>query len=194
MNAQAILQKIEEDALQTVETTLAEAQKKAAVIRSTSKSKIESARNETAERAEEESLLLEDRMRRVAQLDKRKQELEGKRRLLDECFAQALEDARKLPLQQLRELFLEQSRLCVCGGEEMLLGDKLPEWYDDGFLQELNSTLDENPVTMCTVETCSGTGLELRKNGSSVRITLENLMAEKRQHLETEVAEILFHE
>ena len=194
MNAQAILQKIEEDALQTVETTLAEAQKKAAVIRSTSKSKIESARNETAERAEEESLLLEDRMRRVAQLDKRKQELEGKRRLLDECFVQALEDARKLPQQQLRELFLEQSRLCVCGGEEMLLGDKLPEWYDDGFLQELNSTLGENPVTMCTAETCSGTGLELRKNGSSVLITLENLMAEKRQHLETEVAKILFHE
>lgn len=194
MNAQAILQKIEEDALQTVETTLVEAQKKAAVIRSTSKSKIESSRNETAERAEEESLLLEDRMRRVAQLDKRKQELDGKRRLLDECFAQALEDARKLPLQRLRDLFKEQSRLCACGGEEMLLGDKLPEWYDDGFLQELNSTLGENPVILCTTETCSGTGLELRKNGSSVLITLENLMAEKRQHLETEVAEILFHE
>lgn len=80
MNAQAILQKIEDDALEAAKQTKANAEKRAGEIQSASRARVESMRDEMVKQANEESEALAGRMRRMAELDLRKHLLAKKTR------------------------------------------------------------------------------------------------------------------
>ena len=72
MNAQPILNRIEQDARQTAAAMLRDAQARADAVHRAAEEKIEAERERTLEQARRDALDMDDRMQRMARLDGRK--------------------------------------------------------------------------------------------------------------------------
>ena len=198
MNAQAILDKIHEDARSAAETTEAEAVSRAAEIQAASSAKIESLRNAAVSQAEKESAELEQRMLRMAVLDDRKELLLKRRNLIDETFALAMKKLYAMPNGQKRAFFAERLTGAAQGAETIIVGAECAEWYDAAFVDEMNDRLRQmgkaGNMRAAAERRVGATGLVLAAKGTEIYCTFETLLDSLRAELETEIAGILFQE
>ena len=198
MNAQAILQKIEDDARASAMQAKADAEKKAGELKAASRAKVEAMCEETVRQANAESVALAERMGRMAELDLRKQLLQKKRDVMDEAFAQAKAELCATPAQAARAFLLTQAAAAARGGETLIVGASNAAWFDDSFVTELNAALGAagkpGQIAFGGERREGVTGAILSLEGTEVYATFESLLDSVRDEMETEIAQILFNE
>ena len=198
MNAQAILQKIEDDAKTTAAQIEAESQAKLTEMRNASTQKIESMHNATIAQANKESDALAERMARMASLEMRKELLDAKRKLMDEAFSEAYKALLNLPTEQLRSFFLNEIVNNAIGDEVLAIGQTHSSWFDDAFLADVNKALSAKNkpanLTLCNEKRADVTGAVLIKSGTEIYCTLESILNDLNTEMETEIASILFEQ
>ncbi|MEG0996426.1 MAG: hypothetical protein RSB91_07115 [Clostridia bacterium] len=198
MNAQAILQKIEDDARASAMQAKADAEKKAEELTAASRAKVESMRAETVRQANAESVALAERMGRMAELDLRKQLLQKKRDVMNEAFAQAKAELCATAAKEARAFLLRQAVSAARGCETLIIGALNAAWFDDSFVTELNAALvaagKPGKITLDGARREGVTGAILGLGGTEVYMTFESLLDNVRGDMETEIAQILFNE
>lgn len=196
MNAEAILLKIEEDALQTAAKISGDAKAKAEELRAASREKIEGMHRAMLAQAEKDCAELEERMLRMADLEIRKSLLAQKRALIDSAFSGAASMLAAAPDGDKRAFFLSQITHYAEGNEVLAIGERDAAWFDGAFLADANAALaaagKPAELTLAT-ERCKGcTGIMLAAGGAEIRCTFDALLDEARAAMEQQVAVALF--
>ena len=196
MNAEAILSKIEEDAKQAAAKACDEARQKAETLKAASQEKINSLREETLKKVEVESSLQEDRMKRMSELDLKKELLSAKQQVLGEAFEAAQINLCAMPSKQLRAFLLKKAAEAASGDETLNVAENHSDWFDAQFTGDLNAALKakgkQGNIVSSDQKIPGYTGLVLAKNGTEIYCTLESLVDNARAELEAEIAGILF--
>ena len=198
MNAQAILQKIEDDAQQGALKLKDDAASKARQMKDAAQQAFARLRDETVEKANAECEALTQRMRRMAELEERKELLQAKRVVMDEAFEQAKQALCRTPAKDARAFLLAQTAQAANGDELLIVGKNNDGWFDESFLADLNAELSKlgKPANVrASAEKREGaTGAILQSGGTEVFCTVESMLEGKRDEMETEIARILFDE
>lgn len=196
MNAQAILDRIQEDAKAAASTILQEASQRADALKQGSEQRMAAKRAETLAQAKQDAKEAAGRMERMAELDQRKLMLADKRKLMDQAFRLALTKLHQLPADQARALFLQTLLQAAEGGEQLMVGAIHPEWFDEDFLNKANQQLHSAGKTPLTAAADTGSrpyyGFTLLRGDMETDCSMEAMLEEKRLSLESHVAQILF--
>ena len=195
MNAQPILNRIEQDARQTAAAMLRDAQARADAVHRAAEEKIEAERERTLEQARRDALDMDDRMQRMARLDGRKALLAAKRQVLDEAFAGALDKLRAMPAPQARAFGL-RLLLEAAHGDEQVVADEQSAWCDEAFIQEATDLLSKagRParLTLAAQSRALGGGFALLRGGMEINCSFPAVVASQRAEMEAEIAALLF--
>lgn len=197
MNAQAILDKIQEDARQAAVQVQADAEAKAAEMRKAAAVRSQQRRDELVSQAQKEGGELAVRMQRMAELEERKALLQTKRDMMDEAFALAGQKLCQTPKARMRAFFAKQVERAAVGHERLIIGEDNAQWFDDAFVNEINLALSQQgkpaKLTASSERRAGCTGVILATEGAEVHCTFQTLLETSRDALEAEVAAILFH-
>lgn len=193
MNAQAILQKIEDDAQKAAERLASDAENKASELKTASDKRIQALHDDLALQAQTEGEAQADRMSRMAELDMRKQLLQKKREVMGEAFESAKAELCRQAAADTRAFMLAQLLKAAQGDEQLQIGAENAAWFDGDFLGEINQKLG-GKLTLSPDRREGVTGAVLLRGGTEVLVTYESLLDNARNHLETEIAKILFNE
>lgn len=197
MNADGILQRIEQDAREAAAAMLREAQLKAEEIRAASDARIERGREAAMEQARGDALALDDRMGRMAKLDARKDLLAAKRGVLDDAFSMALDKMAAMPEDKARAFGLSML-LSSAAGEEVVIPDAASSWCDAAFVASANAALVKagkpGKLTLSPLKRNLGGGFVLERGGMEVNCSFAAALDARRMDIESEVAAKLFGE
>ncbi len=196
MNAQAILDKILEDAKETASATLRDANDRAAEMKKSTDAKIAAAREQMEKRAAQDAAAAADRMARMAELDERKLLLADKRKMMDRAFEMALQRLEAMPPKKARAFLLSTLAELAEGGEEIIVGADNDGWMDQSFLKDANAALvsagKPGSLTLSGERRPGVSGLILAKNDTEIHVTWASLLGSRRLEMESQVAKTLF--
>lgn len=195
MDAQAILDRIEQDARDSASSTLDDAQKRADSLREASEARIRQQRENALSRAQADGTLMRERMLRMAELEDKKELLAAKRTVMDKAFDDALGLMEKMDAKQLRAFLLTLAAQVADGDETLLIGQRNAAWFDDSFIAQANEMLlaaGKKGALKKSAENVPGVGFALQKSGTQVNCTMDALLMQSRLTLETDVARVLF--
>ena len=196
MKADAIIEKILEDARQSASKTLAEAGETVEKMRA--KAEEESAARKQAAREKARQAAEEQRrtMMRMAELDQRKELLSMKRRLLDETFGGTLARMEAMNPDKAREFMTRKLLEAAQGDETLAVSPRQAEIFDEAFVDQVNRLLSEKGVpgqlARRVDQSVSDGGLLLQRGGMTVDLTYRSILNESRPSLEAQAAELLF--
>ena len=197
MKADAIIEKILEDARQSASKTLADAGETVEKMRA--KAEEESAARKQAAREKARQAAEEQRrtMMRMAELDQRKELLSMKRRLLDETFGGTLARMEAMNPAEAREFMTRKLLEAAQGDETLAVSPRQAEIFDEAFVDQVNRLLSEKGVpgqlARRVDQRVSDGGLLLQRGGMTVDLTYRSILNEIRPSLEAQAAELLFH-
>ena len=196
MKADAIIEKILEDARQSASKTLAEAGETVEKMRA--KAEEESAARKQAAREKARKAAEDQRrtMMRMAELDQRKELLSMKRRLLDETFGGTLARMEAMNPAEARAFMTRKLLEAAQGDETLAVSPRQAEIFDEAFVDQVNRLLSENGVpgqlARRVDQSVSDGGLLLQRGGMTVDLTYRSILNEIRHSLEAQAAELLF--
>ncbi|MDD2648155.1 MAG: V-type ATP synthase subunit E [Eubacteriales bacterium] len=195
MNVDAIVDKILSDARQSAQDALKAAEEKADAIKERSAEAVRLSTEKAREQTDAEISEAKRLMRRMAELDLRKEELRQKRVVIDEAFAKALKMMDAMPAETAREYML---KLCVesARGCESVISDKSNELINQAFVDDANAALKAagKPATLTLGEKRLGVGCGflLGMDGMEINCTFASILNSARPSLEGDVARALF--
>ncbi|MEA4899609.1 V-type ATP synthase subunit E [Bacillota bacterium Meth-B3] len=194
MNAQAITEKIIEEARAAAADVLREASEKIDRIHAEAEREAERKREAAAELADAQAAQLRDRMLRMAELDQKKALLKVKREVIDEAFGDALARMHKMDADQKKDFFERLLLAASEQGEQLVVGRADRALFDEAYMTRLNAALRKagKPPVELSDEVGDGGGFVLRRGGLAVSCTFESVLDEQRPRLEAEVAAALF--
>jgi V/A-type H+-transporting ATPase subunit E len=195
MDANAILEKIAQDARDAASSTLEDANKRAGEMKAASEERIGQQKKSALDRAKKDGVLLRERMLRMAELEDKKSLLSAKREVMDKAFMSALGMLETMDAKKMRAFFLRLVSDCAEGDETLLIGAKNNAWFDDAFVAEANAALKargKKADLQKGVSPVLGVGFALKKGGTQVNCTMDALLSQSRMGLETDVARVLF--
>lgn len=196
MKADAILNKIREDAKDLSADILSEAKTKAENLQYQARIHMQEMRKQTEENAKLEADEMRKQMESLNELELKKELLAEKRKLIDDAFASAQDMLRNLSTEEVRTSVSDLLINLAEGGETLSLGEYKKEWLDENVLKDINSKLVSNgkaPITLSSSVVKGYTGAILSKNGVDTNCTLEAVLDSMKGSLENEVANILFN-
>lgn len=194
MDARNLLDKIQEDAKADAQKTVADAKERALNLQKASDKRMDDLEASYKRRFQTESVALEERLKRMGDLEAKKNRLQKQRELIDLAFENAKEGVRSLPQDSLLAFFVSQAVKTATGDETVLLG-RASDFLGDNFIDTLNQELvkagkkGQLKKGQATVE---GTGFVLESGGVLYDCTLEKLIDAERLTCEKQVADILF--
>lgn len=195
MKADAISQKILDDARAAAARILEEARARAEDLRHDAETKTEERRVTLDAQTEEDSRLLRSRMLRMAELDQRKALLGAKREVIEQVFETALAGMRNMPEAQ-RVAYNKQLLLSAAqGGEQVIVAADEARLFDDRFIQDVNAELKQagkGPVSLSSEHRQTGGGFILASQGMEINCTYQAVLGQAKPSLEAEVAQMLF--
>ena len=165
MNAQAILDKILEDAKENASAVLKDANDRAGAMRKATEERIATARANTEARAHEDAQAAAVRMGRMSELDERKLLLKDKRDMMERAFSLALDKMKAMPAKEARAFLLSTLTELADGDEELIVGAESDGWMDKAFLADANA---------------------------EIHCTYQALLDSRRLEMEAQVAQMLF--
>lgn len=196
MNAQAILDKILQDAKESASATLRDADDRAKEMEAAADKRIAAARAKTEAQARQDAEAATARMQRMAELDERKLLLADKRRMMDRAFELALAKMKAMPAKQARAFLLDALTELAEGGEALIVGADNDGWMDDQFLQDANAALVAKgktaALTLGSEKRKGVSGLILAKHDTEINCTYEAFLTSERLEMEAQVAQTLF--
>ena len=198
MNAQAIVDKILEDARAAAAATLREANARAARMTQESEDRIAARRADTLARAQRDAQAEAGRMERMAQLEERKKLLADKRRMMDAAFDRALAQLTAMPPQAAQAFYLRLIPQLAQGDETLMAGAAGDGWLDAGFVAQANAALVQagkpGKLTASPQRRPGAGGMILTRQEAEVNATYQALVESERLSLEGQVAQALFPE
>ena len=191
MKADAIYNRILEDARRDAAKMIEDANARVETLREKNEDLIEEKRGQAVAAARLECEEMRDRMLRMAELERRKSALRMKREVIDLAFRDALERLRAMPADDARA-FMEKLIVRACEGGEELVADRADkDVFDQAFVDRVNKLL-ASPIRL-SKDTCDlGGGALLRRPGMEVNLSYEAVLHERRPALEAVVAAMLF--
>lgn len=196
MNAQAILDKILQDAKESASATLRDADDRAKEMEAAADKRIAAARAKTEAQARQDAEAATARMQRMAELDERKLLLADKRRMMDRAFELALAKMKAMPAKQARAFLLDALTELAEGGETLIVGADNDGWMDGQFLQDANAALAAKgktaALTLGSEKRKGVSGLILAKHDTEINCTYEAFLTSERLEMEAQVAQTLF--
>ena len=196
MDTKSILAQIEADAQEAVDDVLKEVENQVLSIHEQSDLRLSELKDTTLREARAESLLMAERMQRLAELNVRVELLEGKRELINKAFDQALEKLRALPEDQFVAWMLTQLQGVAQGTETVRAGALNDGFFTPAFLEKANAHLKAQgkpgKLTDDGGREPGMRGLLLFGQGTEVRCTFESALEQVRMNLEARLAELLF--
>lgn len=196
MNAQAILDKILEDAKENASAVLKDANDRAGAMRKATEERIASARAKTEVRAREDAQAAAVRMARMAELDERKLLLKDKREMMQRAFSMALDKMKAMPPKQARAFLLATLTELADGEEELIVGAESDGWMDDSFLNQANAALTAagkpGKLTLAKEKRPGVCGVILARHDTEIHCTYQALLDSRRLEMEAQVAQTLF--
>ncbi len=131
----------------------------------------------------------------AARMDIAKEYLAGKRKILDEVFAQARKRLQNLPDDDYRKLMTKLMLGAVETGDEEVIIDNNEARIDQAFIKQVNSKLSpgqKGNLRLAEERLNLGGGFILRRGKIKNNVSLEVLLAQARKELEIELAKELF--
>lgn len=196
MNAEPIIQAIQREAEENAAQILQAAQDRAANLHQASQERIALEKKRQSEELLSEAEALERRLLRANELNERKSLLEQKRLLMDKAYDEALLSMRAQGDEAQSALFMELLLKNASGNETLQAGEISDGFFTADFLKKANQSLEKSGKPgklLAASERVPGIcGLVLLRQGSRIYCTLEALISQIREGLETEIAQILF--
>ncbi len=196
INPQPIIDLIQKEARDSARKVISEAQDRASTILEHSSARVEQALEQTRLEAQKEADLLEDRMRRMAGLEERKDLVNKKRAFIDEAFKTALDKLNAQSSEQVASFMESLVIKYAAGGETLKAGAMNDGFFTSDFVERLNKRLVENKktgaLTMSDGRLPNVCGLVLQSDKSDINCTFAALLETRREELEAVVADILF--
>jgi len=193
MAVEDILKKIRADAEEAAHRIVAEGQAAADQVTAEARARVEAQgerlRAKARQRADEER----NRIVTLARLSGRRELLNEKQRLIDRVF----EETKKSILEMRRDDYRRLIRTFLEGTREAadveVIVDVDETRIDQGFLDEVaRDAGDPGSLTLSSERREIGGGFILRSGRTETNCTLETILRDAREKLETEVASILF--
>lgn len=197
MKADAIIERILEDARQSASKALAEAGETVEQMRTRAEEDSAARKQAAREKARQSAEEQRRTMLRMAELDQRKELLSMKRRLLDEAFGGALARMEAMPEAQARDFMTRQVLKAAQGDEILTVAPHQAEVFNEAFVERVNQLLEEQGraghLLRRVDEGVSDGGVLLKRGGMTVDLTYRSILNEIRPSLEAQAAELLFH-
>ncbi len=197
MNADAISQKILDDARAAAAHTLADAHERAQDMRKKTEAALAQKRAASERKIAEDCDLQRSRMLRMAELDQKKALLGAKREVIEQVFDTALAGMRNMPLEQ-RRAYNKKLLLSVAQGGEAVAFEAGDEaLFDAAFFSDVNAELLKKgrvPVRLWPERHATGGGFALISAGAVTNCSYEAVLGQSKPGLEAEVAKLLFGE
>lgn len=196
INTQAIIELILKDARSQADAVMAEADKKASELLFQSGLRLQRMEDEARVRADRDARTQDDRIRRLHQLELKKDLVSGKRRLLVRAFSRAVEELNATPADQVAQIM--QALLArYAGGDETLVAGALNDAFFTGdFVSSANDRMraagKPGNLKMGEGRRAGVCGLVLITRTSELVLTFQALMEARQEEMEARVAAILF--
>ncbi|NLF27263.1 MAG: hypothetical protein GX592_05140 [Clostridiales bacterium] len=191
MKADAIYNRILEDARLDAARMIEDARARAEMLREKNEDLIEEKRSQAVAAARLECDEMRDRMLRMAELERRKSALRMKREVIDLAFRDALGRLRAMPDEDARAFMEKRIARASEDGEELVVDQADKGVFDQSFVDRVNKRL-KSPISLSS-DTCDlGGGALLRRPGMEVNLSYAAALNEVRPALEAEVAQALF--
>ena len=188
-----ITQRMEDDAQREIDEILSAAQAKAAEITQSCQAQAARESQEIVDRGRRNADERVERLASVAQLEARKMELAAKQEMLDQAFAQALEQLVNLPEGEYVSLLANLAVKASSNGREaVILSKKDRTRYGKQVVTQANERLKDGHLTLSEQTRNIKGGLILADGDVEVNCTFETLVRLQRGTLEREVAKVLF--
>lgn len=196
MRADAIINRVLEDARAQAAQMLKEAEERAEQYRVKADQEIVSKREETMDQARRECVELRDRMLRMAELDQRKVQLGVKRDLIDQAFQKALNSMREMSDADKLTYISRTLAEIASGDEEVIVSAADAALFSGDALQKVNAALaaqgKPGKLTLSAERRETGGGFILKKSSMEINCTFEAMLGQVRPSLESSVADMLF--
>jgi len=193
MAVEDILKKIRADAEEAARRIVAEGQAAADGVTAEARGRIEAQgermRAKARQRADEER----NRIVTLARLSGRRDLLTEKQRLIDRVFDETRKSILEMGREDYRGLIRAFLKDTHDAGDVEVIVDTDETRIDQGFLDEVARQLDgAGRLTLSSERRAIGGGFILRSGRTETNCTLETILRDARERLETEVASILF--
>lgn len=190
-----IIARIEADAREAAEKILADSRKEAEAVRADARARAEAQKSELRARAEQRAAEERNRITTLARLSVRRELLGAKQALLDRVFTEAAERIEKLSREDYRafvaRLLTEHAET---GEEEVLVGPD-EKRIDQSFLDGVSKKIGKGKgLRLSDEKRPIRAGVVLRSGRVETNCSLETILREAREKMETEIASVLFGE
>jgi V/A-type H+-transporting ATPase subunit E len=193
MAVEEIIARIKADAEEAAQRVLDQGRKEAGAVTAEAGTKAEARKRELRSRAEQRAAEERNRITTLARLSARRELLDAKQALIDRVFDEAASRIEKLPVDEYRAFVAGLlSEHVESGDEEVLIGES-EKRIDQAFLDSVSAKLGAGKGLRLSDERrrIRG-GFILRSGRIETNCSLETILREAREKLETEVAAVLF--
>lgn len=198
MKADAITNRIMEDAREGASRILMEAHRRAEEMSERNKALHISQEAAAMESARRDCAELRDRMLRMAELDQRKEMLAMKRELISAAFDAALSEMRAMPVEKARAFVGKMLVEAAEGNEKVVISASDEGVFGAEFINDMNKKLisagKPGKIALDSERRELGGGVILKSEGMELNLTYPSVLGETRTKLEAEVAEMLFND
>lgn len=193
MSAEKVVEKILADAKTQAEKIKAEADSKAKQLAAQTAAQLADFDKETAELEQKAFEEAKSRVLATARMDIAKQSLQIRRNLIDDVFVRAADVIKNMNNTDYVQLMTKLLLACVETGDEQIVTGKNETKLAAEFLNAVNSQLgDKGNLTFAGDKADIEAGFILRKGKICMNVSLEVLLGQIREELETEIAKELF--
>ena len=195
MNAQAITQKIIDEARALAAETLREASVRVDGTHNEAQAEADRKHAEAIEQTDRQVVQMRERMLRMAELDQKKVLLKVKRDVIDEVFVDALRRLTQMDGEKKKDYFEKIVLQASEDGEEIIADANERALFDEKYIARLNAALHKagkRPVALSEEARDLGGGFVLRRGGLEINCTYASVLNERRTGLEADVAAMLF--
>jgi V/A-type H+/Na+-transporting ATPase subunit E len=195
MDAEQVVQKILSEARSEADKIKAEANEEAAAQQDQLASELAEFQKETYQKTQVASEDKIERMLASARMEAKKNLLFAKVSLLDEVFQKAREQIKKLPKEVYQELIVSLMKKAVESGDEEVLISADENRIDNELVKKVNAKLGpdiKGNLKLAKDPADIDGGFILRRGNIQVNVSLEVLISQAKQNLETELSQELF--
>lgn len=196
INTQAIIDLILQDAKTQADAVMADADRRVSELMFQSGLRLQRLEDEARSQADRDAKVQDDRIRRLHQLEYKKELVAGKRGLLEQAFTMAVEALNSTPVDQVAAIMTDLLVQYASGEETLIAGAVNDAFFTEDFVNAANESLQKagkpGKLVMGEGRRDGVCGLVLTTRNSELQFTFLALMENRQEELEAQVAAILF--
>lgn len=197
MDAEQVVEKILSDARAEADAIKAEAEAKASELEAKQRDELQAFRSETERLAQDAGASRKSRMLANARMAIRKDYLVAKHGLIEQVFARASEQIGQLGDDEYQELIIDLMAKSVESGDEEVVVGAGETRINERVIKEVNRKLGtgfKGNLHLASDKANIDKGFILRRGKVQINVSIDVLVSQAREALETEITSALFGE